>query len=57
MPRQHSVEFKEKAAYQMRVSDSLCAGVGLQGISQPVEISHGHLVDRLFPSDGFHSSN
>jgi len=57
MPRQHSVEFKEKAAYQMRVSDSLWAGVCVQEICESGEISHGHLVDRLFPSDGLHSSN
>ena len=30
MPRKYSIEFKEKAAYQMRAPVSLCAGVGLQ---------------------------
>ena len=57
MPRQHSVEFKEKAAYQTRAPVSLCARVGLQVICESGEISHGHLVDSLFPSDGFRSFN
>ena len=41
----------------MRASDSLCAGGCVQVICESGEISHGHLVDGLFPSDGFRSFN